>query len=59
MEKVKLCPCYNPDTGYCGSCRRAMADMRHVFHGQMNPKILCDYDKDHDKMDYCPYYGKA
>lgn len=53
-EKIKLCPYYNPETGHCGSSMRRTGDMRYAF-GKCLSVIPCDYDKNHDKMHFCPY----
>ena len=53
---VGMCIFYNSDTGYCGNPKRRFADLRYAF-GKLLPgsEIICDYDKDHDKMSYCDH----
>jgi len=48
-----MCKAYYDEK--CGSFTRRMNDMRRVM-GNEPSIIFCDYEKEKDSMQFCPYY---
>jgi len=51
-----VCKYCNVATGYCGNFKRLNSHLAHVFGHNNTPSVPCDYDKNIDKMKYCPYF---